>query len=132
MHLAEEDEFISKSAQAEIKTALARKPNSTIYSYPDQRTPSLGITGRTTMPRRQRSPTGGQANFYIDNCGDLRPLQPVLCDWSAFAQHGVVCWQAGHSVATHVLELEQIVEACSATNWMKRSHCLTCRCSPRT
>src|SRR5579863_3880995 len=27
MHLAEEDEFISKPAQAEIKTALARKPN---------------------------------------------------------------------------------------------------------
>src|ERR1700751_3751791 len=27
MHLGEEDEFISKSAQTEIKTALARKPN---------------------------------------------------------------------------------------------------------
>jgi len=37
MHLAEEDEFISKSAQAEIKTALARKPNATVYSYPGQR-----------------------------------------------------------------------------------------------
>jgi carboxymethylenebutenolidase len=37
MHLAEEDEFISKSAQAEIKTALAGKPNATIYSYPGQR-----------------------------------------------------------------------------------------------
>src|SRR5271167_4254046 len=36
MHLAEEDEFISKSAQAEIKTALARKPNATVYSYPGQ------------------------------------------------------------------------------------------------
>jgi len=36
MHLAEEDEFISKSAQAEIKTALATKPNATVYSYPDQ------------------------------------------------------------------------------------------------
>src|SRR5580704_5284392 len=39
--------------------------------------PSLGIMGRTTMPRRQRSPTGGQANFYINNCGDLRSLQPI-------------------------------------------------------
>jgi hypothetical protein len=29
--------------------------------------------GRTTMPRRQRSPTGGQANFYINNCGEFRP-----------------------------------------------------------
>src|SRR5712672_3125063 len=36
MHLAEEDEFISKSAQAEIKTAVAGKPNATIYSYPGQ------------------------------------------------------------------------------------------------
>src|SRR5246127_5965414 len=36
MHLAEEDEFISKAAQAEIKTALARKPNATVYSYPGQ------------------------------------------------------------------------------------------------
>jgi carboxymethylenebutenolidase len=36
MHLAEEDEFISKSAQAAIKSALAGKPNATIYSYPGQ------------------------------------------------------------------------------------------------
>jgi carboxymethylenebutenolidase len=36
MHLAEEDEFISKAAQTEIKTTLARKPNATVYSYPGQ------------------------------------------------------------------------------------------------
>jgi carboxymethylenebutenolidase len=36
MHLAEEDEFISKPAQAAIKTALASKPNATVYSYPGQ------------------------------------------------------------------------------------------------
>ena len=36
MHLAEEDEFISKPAQAEIKAALAVKPNATVYSYPGQ------------------------------------------------------------------------------------------------
>ena len=36
MHLAEEDEFISKPAQAEIKAALARKPDATVYSYPGQ------------------------------------------------------------------------------------------------
>src|SRR5713101_8110774 len=36
MHLAEEDEFISKAAQAEIKTALAKKPNAIVYSYPGQ------------------------------------------------------------------------------------------------
>jgi carboxymethylenebutenolidase len=37
MHLGEEDEFISKAAQAEIKTALASKKNATVYSYPGQR-----------------------------------------------------------------------------------------------
>jgi carboxymethylenebutenolidase len=36
MHLAEEDEFMSKDAQAEIKAALADKPNVAIYSYPGQ------------------------------------------------------------------------------------------------
>jgi len=36
MHLAEEDEFISKAAQAEIKAALAKKPNTAVYSYPGQ------------------------------------------------------------------------------------------------
>jgi carboxymethylenebutenolidase len=36
MHLAEEDEFISKPAQAEIKAALASKRNATVYSYPGQ------------------------------------------------------------------------------------------------
>jgi carboxymethylenebutenolidase len=37
MHLGEEDEFISKPAQAQIKAALAGKPNATVYSYPGQR-----------------------------------------------------------------------------------------------
>jgi carboxymethylenebutenolidase len=37
MHLGEGDEFISTSAQAEIKAALAGKPNVTVYSYPGQR-----------------------------------------------------------------------------------------------
>src|ERR1700683_3671862 len=37
MHLAEEDEFISKPAQAAIKAALASKPSATVYSYPGQR-----------------------------------------------------------------------------------------------
>jgi carboxymethylenebutenolidase len=36
MHLGEEDEFISKAAQAQIKAALASKPTVTIYSYPGQ------------------------------------------------------------------------------------------------
>jgi carboxymethylenebutenolidase len=36
MHLGEEDEFISKPAQAQIKAALAEKPIATVYSYPGQ------------------------------------------------------------------------------------------------
>ena len=36
MHLGEEDEFISKPAQDQIKKALAGKPNATVYSYPGQ------------------------------------------------------------------------------------------------
>ena len=30
------DEFISRAAQAQIKAALAKKPNTTVYSYPGQ------------------------------------------------------------------------------------------------
>jgi pimeloyl-ACP methyl ester carboxylesterase len=37
MHLGEEDEFISKAAQAQIKKALAGNPHATVYSYPGQR-----------------------------------------------------------------------------------------------
>src|ERR1700761_5549468 len=37
MHLGEEDEFISKPAQAQIKAALAKKPNATVFTYPGQR-----------------------------------------------------------------------------------------------
>jgi hypothetical protein len=32
---------------------------------------------------------GGQANFYINNCGDLRVVPAVSDDWSAFGQDGV-------------------------------------------
>ncbi len=34
MHLADEDEFISKAAQAQIKAALADVPGAQVYSYP--------------------------------------------------------------------------------------------------
>jgi carboxymethylenebutenolidase len=36
MHLGEEDEFISKAAQAEIRAAVEKEPNATVYSYPEQ------------------------------------------------------------------------------------------------
>ena len=62
MHLAEEDEFISKAAQAEIEAALAKKPNATVYSYPVRITPSPAITENTTTPPRLTLPTVGRAN----------------------------------------------------------------------
>src|SRR6202161_1864111 len=37
MQLSEEDEFISKAAQAEIKAALAGKPGAMVYNYAGQR-----------------------------------------------------------------------------------------------
>lgn len=36
MHLGEEDEFIPKAAQTQIKAVLAEKPNATVFSYPGQ------------------------------------------------------------------------------------------------
>jgi len=36
MHLGEEDEFISRAAQVQIKAALVGKPNVTVCSYPGQ------------------------------------------------------------------------------------------------
>src|SRR5271154_3272575 len=36
MHLAEEDEYISKPAQAQIKATLDRRPSAAVYSYPGQ------------------------------------------------------------------------------------------------
>lgn len=37
--------------------------------------PSLGIVACTTTRPRRLSPTDGQANFYVNNCGDLpKPL----------------------------------------------------------
>jgi carboxymethylenebutenolidase len=36
MHLAEEDEYISKDAQARIKAALVSVPGAIVYSYPGQ------------------------------------------------------------------------------------------------
>jgi carboxymethylenebutenolidase len=70
MHLAEEDEFISKSAQAQIKTALAGKPNAPSTAIRVSVTLSPGIMGRITTPQLQRSPTDGQANFCINAFGD--------------------------------------------------------------
>src|SRR5438876_5674018 len=54
MHLAEEDEFISKPAQAEIKKALASKPNATVHSYPGQHLPIALHNGTHYNAERRR------------------------------------------------------------------------------
>jgi carboxymethylenebutenolidase len=75
MHLGEEDEFISKTAQAEINAALAKNRTRLFTVIPVSVTPSLGIMARITTPPRQRSQIRGPANFCINNCGELRPLE---------------------------------------------------------
>jgi len=64
MHLAEEDEFISKEAQAKIKAALSSKPNVKIYSYPGCNHASRATPALTTTPRRQPKRTGELGNFF--------------------------------------------------------------------
>ena len=64
MHLAEEDEFMSKAAQAEIKAALAGKANASVYSYPGQRHAFSRHNGaHYNAAAAFRSPTVGQTNF---------------------------------------------------------------------
>jgi hypothetical protein len=73
MHLTEEDEFISKRAQAEIKAALADKPDATVYSYPGQphasRSPvelPKAMTGRTPISRWK--PSGLPTKLSFKSC----------------------------------------------------------------
>src|SRR5271156_2240251 len=57
-------------------------------------TPSLAIMGHTTMLQRQRSPTGGLANFYINNCGDLRSLQPLRATGAPLPSDSIFSFRA--------------------------------------
>jgi len=70
MHLAEEDEFISKPAQAEIKAALASKPNATVYSYPGQYHAFARHNGAHYNAAAATLANGGQASSYINVCDD--------------------------------------------------------------
>jgi carboxymethylenebutenolidase len=63
MHLGEQDEFISKTAQAEIKAAPASKPNATIYSYPGQRHAFARHNGEHYNAAAAGSPTPRQGSF---------------------------------------------------------------------
>jgi carboxymethylenebutenolidase len=59
----EEDEFISKAAQAEIKAPAASKPNATVYSYPGQHHAFARHSGGTDAAAAA-PPTGRQANSH--------------------------------------------------------------------
>jgi carboxymethylenebutenolidase len=85
MHVAEEDEFISKAAQAEIKRHLLRNRTQRSTAIRVRVMPSLAITENTTTLPRLTLQTGGQANFYINNCGDFRSIQRLTGDSIAFA-----------------------------------------------
>jgi hypothetical protein len=58
MHLAEEDEFITKDAQARIKAAVAGVPSVTVYLNQARTTHSRATPGCTTMPEKQRRHMG--------------------------------------------------------------------------
>ena len=79
MHLAEEDEFISKAAQAQIKAALRRqaKRDSLQLSGAASR---LRAAQRRTLRRRgggSQHAIAAQPNFSIANCGDVRSRQAI-------------------------------------------------------
>jgi carboxymethylenebutenolidase len=63
MHLAEEDEFISKEAQAKIKAALADSQMWRSIVIPGAITPSRVTLARTTTPLRRPRRMGEPGNF---------------------------------------------------------------------
>jgi carboxymethylenebutenolidase len=63
MHLAEEDEFISKAAQAEIKATLAKKPSATVYSYPGQSHAFSRHSGKHYNPAAAHLANGRTSEF---------------------------------------------------------------------
>jgi carboxymethylenebutenolidase len=70
MHLAEEDEFISKDAQAQIVQALGEKPGMTVYSYPGQNHAFARHTGAHYDAKAAALANGRTINFLNTH---LRP-----------------------------------------------------------
>ena len=70
MHLAEEDEFISKAAQAADQGSACQNHTRRSTAIRGRIMPSLGITARITTRRRRPSPTSGHTTFSIANCDD--------------------------------------------------------------
>ena len=62
IHLPEEDEFMSKATQAEIKAALAEIPSSTFTAIRASVTLSLCITVHIITPPPPPSPMVGRTN----------------------------------------------------------------------
>ena len=72
MHLAEEDEYISKDAQARIKAALAPLPNATVYSYPRQNHAFARHTGVHYNAEAAALANGRTIAFLADHLGLVR------------------------------------------------------------
>jgi hypothetical protein len=71
MHLERRTSSFPRPRKLRSRQHLPAKQTRRFTAIRGSVTPSLVIMGRTTTPRRQRSPTGGQANFYIDNYGEF-------------------------------------------------------------
>ena len=73
MHLAEEDEFISKDAQSRIKGALASVPSATVYSYPGQNHAFARHTGVHYNAQAAALANGRTVAFLAGRLGLNRP-----------------------------------------------------------
>jgi carboxymethylenebutenolidase len=67
MQLGEEDELISKQAQAEIRAALAQKASVAVYIYPDRRHAFARHNGAHYNPGRRRLPMREPENFCTNS-----------------------------------------------------------------
>ena len=74
MHLADEDEFISKDAQAQIKAALKTVPTATVYSYAGQNHAFARHTGVHYNAEAAALANGQTFAFLADHLG-LRTAQ---------------------------------------------------------
>jgi carboxymethylenebutenolidase len=69
MHLADEDEFISKDAQARIKAALAPAPNAAVYGYAGQNHAFARHTGAHYDANAAALANGRTIAFLADHLG---------------------------------------------------------------
>ncbi len=71
MHLGRRTSLSARRRKLRSRQHLPAKQTRRSIAIRGSVTPSPGIMERTTMPRRQRSPTGGRTNFSSDNCDDV-------------------------------------------------------------